>query len=96
MLLFILFGWALFRAPDLPWLFDIFFHPVFGAALGHEGLALLYSQLVVFFAFFWIIIWQLRERMRNSWLLAATHALTALSILLLSLEMPIDFYYFRF
>ncbi|SCA62502.1 Probable alginate O-acetylase AlgI [Chlamydiales bacterium SCGC AG-110-P3] len=97
MQLLIVFGWALFRAPTLGWIFNA----VWSAPFGVEGVSLVASSIcfvtLVGYALPWVIAWVLeRFRGEQEWELATCRWIQVGVIALLANPNPQEFIYFQF
>ena len=96
MFCFIVFGWAIFRAPSLLWLGDILFHTPFIKGRSDLMLGLITFSMVVFYSAPLLGKLILDKFPKEEWFHAAYYALvTALLVVFLNSSSP-DFIYFQF
>lgn len=96
MFAFIVFGWAMFRAPSLDWLVDIFIHSPFVSSQGEFNLALITLTAAAVYAMPLLINHWLASRAKETWLQAAFYAAAVTLTVLYVNSTSSDFIYFQF
>lgn len=93
---FILFGWALFRAPNLSWFFQALRQPQWDDRAAWQASVMIFALLALYALLFWLIGIAQHRSGRYATAQAAFHAVLFLIIVLFHHGQANDFIYFRF
>jgi D-alanyl-lipoteichoic acid acyltransferase DltB (MBOAT superfamily) len=93
---FIVFGWAIFRAPSLAWLGQSMFQTPFIKGQADLTVGLIALSMTFFYSLPLLIKWGLDRLPKDSWLLAAYFALATAAIIIFINSASPDFIYFQF
>jgi hypothetical protein len=94
---FIVFGWALFRSPNLAWLNNSLFHSPFSRSPDDLAVSLAYLSMIGFYSLPLILKMVLDRFLNKSvWIQAAFYAVAAVVIIVYINSASPDFIYFQF
>ena len=93
---FIVFGWAMFRAPSLAWLGQVMFQTPFIKGRDDLMVGLIALSMTFFYTLPLLIKWGLDRFPKDSWLQAAYFALATAAIIMYINSSSPDFIYFQF
>ena len=93
---FIVFGWAIFRAPSLAWLGQVMFQTPFIKGRDDLMVGFIALSMTFFYTLPLLLKWGLERFPKDSWLLAAYFALATAAIIMYINSSSPDFIYFQF
>lgn len=97
MTIFTVFGWLLFRSPGTPWFVHVMASLTPGLTQSQSAVALVWLGMYALYVLPWVCAWTLKTRWgQHPAARALSNAIVALSIVYLSIEVPLNFVYYQF